>query len=278
MKIVASLGAAVVLITGVAVGAPSATPSGSTPPPRPGPSGSAHAHDAGPPETKEQRAYRMKYVTDTLKHEHEITQHHYWLPEMVKVANEHWRRAYRTLRIRELAEDDHDAATMSRAENYLKKIDTHFFALLTELTAKAPEIPGPPTLVSPADKSTVGVGTAATFKMAPYKDAGQYYCALYQPHHYWSNWQPGKDAKWGVSNDCTIAADDPKWSKFNSGKAHFVGRAIVKGKSPSGKEYQMWSQPVMIEVALTGGAPAPSGSGAPPPPPHPSSSASGGSK
>jgi hypothetical protein len=260
-------------------GAPSASGSGQAPSPHPSASGSGRgAHDAGPPETKDQRAYRIKYVTETLKHQHEITAHHVWTPEMFKASSEHWRRAYRTLRVRELAEDDHDAALVSRADAFLGKIDTHYFALMTDLTSKSPEIPAPPAVTAPAELASVAVGQPVTFKMTPVKDAWQYTCVLYEPGHSWSNWK--SSWKWSDTSECTIAADDPKWAKFHAGKATFTGRAVFKAKNAKGTEYKYWSQPSTLHVTLTGGAaPGPSGSGATPPVPSPKpSSSAGGSR
>ena len=225
----------------------------------------------------------MKYVTETMKHQKDVAAKHVWTPEMYKASSEHWRRAYRTLRVRELAEDDHDAALAARADAFLVKIDGHYFTLLTDLTAKAPEIPAPPTVTAPADLASVAVGQPVTFKMTPVKDAWQYTCLLYEPGHSWTNWK--SSWTWSDTSECTIAADDPKWSKFHSGKATFTSRAVFKAKNAKGAEYKYWSQPSTIHVTLTGGAaPGPSGSGAPPPPPsasatppapRPSSSAGG---
>jgi hypothetical protein len=298
MRTYAAFASAVLLLTSAAVADPGATPTSSdtpkqlpnglTPvdPPKQLPNGLTPIDPPKQlpngltpvdlPEWTNRRPFRLSYESQTLSRELEITRQHYYMPEMVKISAEHWRRAYLALRIRELAEDAHDAATVSRAEAFLKKIDGHFFGLLTEVTATAPEIPGPPTIIAPQDKSPVAIGTSATFKIAPHKDAAHYFCTLFQPKQYWSNWQGGKDANWGSTSDCTIAADDSTWSKFNSGKAHFVARAVVKGKSPTGKEFEMWSQPALIDVTLTGG-PAASPASIPPPAP-PASFAVGGSK
>jgi hypothetical protein len=246
--------------------------------------GARAARDAGPKETADQRGYRMRYVAETVQREGEIAKHHVWTPEMSKASWTHWRRAYRALRIRELAQDDGEDAAVARVDAYMKKSTDHFLTLLAELTAKSPEVPGPPTLTSPAAGAALAVGTPVTFKMAPYKDATQYYCWFWQPGgHYWSNWQASSES-YGTSPECTIPGDDPKWSKFHSGKAEFYGRAIVPTKTAAGKDYKMWSEAVKLEVAVTGGA-APSGSGSgdagsaiplPPRPPAPKPSASTG--
>ncbi len=254
------LGAAVLLAASVALAdAPAPTHSGSA-----APAGSAApTGSAGPAkkETPEQKAFRRKYVRETRKHQKEITAHHVWSPEMTKLSSDHWRRAYSTLRIRELAEDDKDAAAVTRTDALLKKLDGAYFAALPELVAKAPAVPGAPTLASPAAGATAPLGSALTFKMTPTKDAVRYACSLRQSGHSWSN-RKGKE--WSATPECTIAADDPHWVHFHAGKAHFVGHAITTAKSAKGKEYAQWSEPVKLDVTLTAGgaAPAPSASAA----------------
>jgi hypothetical protein len=250
---------------------------------KPAGSGSAHApHDAGPKETPEQKQFRVKYVLDTLKKESDLTKDHVWIPEMSKASGEHLRRAYKTIRNRELAQDDNDTATITRADAYLKKITDHFIGLMTELVAKAPVIPAAPTITSPTADVTVKVGQPVTFKFAPVKDATQYYCWFYESTggaHYWSNWNAATKS-YGTTPDCTIPGDDPKWARFHDGKAHLHGRAITLAKSPGGKDFKIWSHVATLDVTVTGGAapaPSPSGSGANPGP-KPAPSASGGAK
>jgi hypothetical protein len=264
-KILSGVGVAVVLTAGAVFAGPSD-------------GGALHARaDAGPKETSSQRAYRMAYIEQTVSREREITQHHVWTPEMSKASWTHWHRAYRALRIRDLAQDDGEAATVARVDAYMLKLTDHFLTLLKELTVTAPEVPPPPTLLSPAANASLPVGTAVTFKLAPYKDATHYYCWLWEPGgHYWSNWQTSTES-YGASPECTLAADDPRWSGFRAGKAEFHGRAILSAKSSTGKDYRVWSEPVKAEFALTGGgAPAVSGT------PHPAApvpvASSGGSK
>jgi hypothetical protein len=250
------LGVVAWLVAGAAFAgpAPSAAPATSA-------SAAPQAGDAGArKESAEQKAFRKKYVRETRKHQKELTAHHVWSPEMTKLSSDHWRRAYATLRIRELAEDDKDAAAVARADALLKKLDDAYFTALPELVAKAPNVPAAPTLTSPAPGATVAVGTALTFKMAPYKDAVRYSCSLQQSGHAWSS-RKGKE--WGKESDCTIAADDPRWAHFHAGKAHFTGRAILTAKSAKGKDYAQWSEPVKIDVMLTGGGATPAVSAAP---------------
>ncbi|HLK40519.1 MAG TPA: hypothetical protein VKU41_27390 [Polyangiaceae bacterium] len=248
-----------------------------------GDAGAAHAKpDAGPRETAGQREYRLEYVEATVKRERELTAHKIWTPDMSSASWKHWRRAYRALRIRELAQDDHDDATVARVDGYLKKLTDRFLVVIKDLAASAPEVPPPPTLVAPTAGVALAVGTPVTFKMAAYKDAAHYYCWLWEPGgHYWSNWQASTES-YGVTPECTIAADDPRWSRFHAGKAEFHGRAILSAKTSAGKDYKVWSEPVKAEFTLTGGA-APGPSGAPggpsaqPPPPKPLA-AGGGAK
>jgi hypothetical protein len=221
------------------------------------------AHDAGPRETAGQRAERRKYVEETLAREREITRHRIWTPEMSRASWKHWRRAYRALRVRELAEDDKEDAVVARVDAYLKKATDHFFSLMTELASKAPEIPPAPTLLSPVAGAQATVGQPVSFKMAPYKEAAHYYCWFWEPGgHSWSNWQ-AKEEHYGDSPECDIPADDPRWGRFRSGKAEFYGRAIIPVKLDGGKELRMWSDPVKLEVDVVGGkSPAPAEGGA----------------
>jgi len=236
-----------------------------TPPPTPGGSHSAQMHDAGPPETNDQRKFRYAYVNETLKKEIGIVKGHVWTPDMATVMIDHWRRAYRVLRIRELAEDDKDMAVVARADVLLNKTTDRFLTQLKDVTAKSPEIPPPPTISAPANGASLAVGTPVTFKITPVKDATEYHCSLFQAqhggYHVWNNYNAAAKS-YGTSPDCTIAADDARWTKFNSGKATLYAHAIIKAKSSDGKEYRYWTQGAKSEFSLTGGA-APTPSGAP---------------
>ncbi len=250
----------------IASGAASAGPTPSATPPSSA-SGAPQSADAGKKaETPEQKAFRRQYVRETRKKQKSITAHHVWTPEMGKLASDHWRRAYATLRIRELADDEKDAAAVARTDALLKKLDDAYFTALPELVAKAPAVPGAPMLASPAAGASAPIGAPLTFKFTPYKDAARYACSLRQSGHSWSS-RNGKE--WGTTPECTIPANDPHWAKFHAGKAHFVGHAITMGKSAKGKDIQQWSEPVDVEVTLTGGA-------APTPTPMPPTSATAG--
>jgi hypothetical protein len=209
----------------------------------------ALGHDAGP-ETKAQREHRSNYISKTVKHEREIVGHHAWTPEMNALASEHWKKAYRAIRVHEIAEDEHDIMTMTRADDVLKRFDEKFFRDLPPLVADAPQIPPAPTLSSPAAGTAIPISSAVTFKITPVAGATHYACSLYEPGgHYWSSYDP-KAKQWGTSPDCTIAANDPRWGKFAAGKTHFIGRAIIPAKSKGGKDYNLWSDPVRLDVTL----------------------------
>jgi hypothetical protein len=178
--------------------------------PTPGGSHSAQAmRDAGPPETNDQRKFRFAYVTDTLKKELGIVKGHVWTPDMISTMIDHWRRAYKLLRIRELAEDDKDVATVARADTLLNKTTDRFLTQLKDVTAKAPEIPPPPTVSAPANGASLAIGTPVTFKITPVKDASEYHCSLFETqhggYHVWNNYNAAARA-YGTSPDCTIAA------------------------------------------------------------------------
>lgn len=249
-------GAAVLLAASVTLadGKPGATGSAAAAAPAGSGSNAAPGKREKEKETSEEKAFRKKYVRETRKHQKELTAHHVWSPEMTKLSSDHWRRAYAALRIRELAEEEKDAAAVTRAEALLKKADDAYFAALPELVAKAPAVPGAPTLASPAAGATAPIGAALTFKMAPTKDAVRYACSLRQSGKAWSN-RKGKE--WSTTPECTIPADDPHWAHFHAGKAHFVGHAITMAKSAKGKEYMQWSEPVKVDVTLTAGGAAP---------------------
>jgi hypothetical protein len=252
------LGAALVLAANVSFA--------DTPPATSGSASAAPAGSGAPlkKETPDQKAFRQKYVRETRKHQKEITAHHVWSPEMTKLSSDHWRRAYTALRIRELAQDDGDAAAVTRADALLQKLNDAYFAALPELVAKAPAVPAAPTVTSPAAGSSAPLGSPLTFKLSP-KDGARYACTLRQSGASWSN-RKGKE--WGTTADCTIAADDPRWAKFHAGKAHFVGHTITTAKSAKGKDYAQWSEPLKMDIVLTAGGAAPA--------PTPSASASAG--
>jgi len=236
-KTIASL--KLVLVASVAFAGESAAPHPAAP------------HDAGPAETKEQKTHRTQYIQKTIKKEQEIVGHRAWTPEMNAAASAHWQKAYRAIRIRELAEDEHDTAATGRVDVFLTKLDEGFFRNLTALVADAPAIPPAPTLASPANNANVPIASAVTFKMNPVTGAKWYACSLYEPGgHYWSNYDP-KAKQWGTSADCTIPATDARWDKFAAGKTHFIGRAVTPTKSKGGKDFNLWSDPVRIDVMLT---------------------------
>jgi hypothetical protein len=213
-----------------------------------------HPRDAGPPETPGQKVYRNAYISKTIKREVEVTKGHVWTPDVGALENLHWHRAYRALRMRELAEDEKDTAAVARVDTDIVKLDQHFFTTLATLSAAAPSIPPAPTLASPASGASLAVGTAVTLKINPVPGATHYYCLLWGGgRHMWSNYDP-TTKQYGTSPECTIPANDPKWAKFESGKANVLIRAISPAKTPSGVAYTITSHTAQIPVVITGGA------------------------
>lgn len=216
--------------------------------------GAAAHHDAGPPETTDQRAYRTAYVTKTQRHEQEVTKDHGWTPDIGSLESHHWQRAYKALRIRELAEDDKDTAVVARVDQLITKLDQHFFTKLAELAAEAPVIPPAPTLAAPAKGTTLTVGQPVSIKITPVPGATHYYVLLWgQGRQMWSNYDPATKT-FGTATDYTIAANDPKWAKFENGKANILVRAITPEKTKAGVAFSLHSHTAQIPVTIAGGA------------------------
>ncbi len=239
----------------VAVSAGAATPTDSGKPAVLAP------HDAGPAETTGQKAYRNAYISKTVKKEQEVTKERAWTPDIGATENLHWKRAYKALRIRELAEDDKETSAITRVDAYITKLDQHFFTELTTLAAEAPALLPAPALTAPAKGSSLGVGTAVSIKIAPVAGATHYYCLLWgKEHHMWSNYDPATK-QFGATPECTIPAGDAKWAKFESGGANIQIRAEIPEKTKKGVAFNMWTHTAQIPVTITGGA-APAASGA----------------
>jgi hypothetical protein len=205
-------------------------------------------------------------VSETAQKEFALLKGLVWTPEVTKPVQNHWRRAYRALRVRELAQDSGDTATVARVDMYIRKIDGHFFALLSELAPTLPTIPPAPSITAPAEGTSVAIGSAVSITMTPGQGVTptNYYCFLYDPHHGLVNWDPGKKA-YDTTPTCNFAASDPRWAKLSAGPGHIVVRTITKTKSPKGVEYNQWSEAKYEKIVLTGGsgapAPAPVASG-----------------
>ena len=218
--------------------------------------GAPHAMvDAGPPETSDQRAYRMKYVSDTAAKENALMHGLVWTPEVRKAEGAHWRRAYRTLRIRELAEDGGDTATMARTDLFLRKIDGHFFAFMSETAPNLPTQPAAPALAAPSANTTIPIGSAVTITMTPGANvtANEYYCVLSEGTAGMSNYDPVAK-HYGTSPTCTFAANDPRWAKFTAKKGGVWVMTATKATSPKGVVYNQWSHQAYVPVMMTGGA------------------------
>ncbi len=251
--------------------APSGAPSSAPPAmaaPSASPSGSAmHNHpDAGPAETKDQRAYRMNYIHETIEKENALLKGLVRTPEVQKPVAAHWRRAYRTLRVRELADDGADTATVARADAHLRKLDGHFFGYLAELAPSLPQVPGQPSISAPASGASIPIGSPLTITVVPAAGVTptEYYCVASEGGaHALVNWD-GAGKHYGKEPSCTFAANDPRWAKFSPGKGGIWVSTITKTKSPRGVEYNQWSHQKYIPVQFTGAggaAPAASASG-----------------
>jgi len=269
--------AAVLLAPAALAAAPPAIPpglgappgaSGSGAAPATPPSGGPHTHDAGPAETHDQKAYRLQYVADTVGKESSLLKGLVRTPEVQKVTQAHWRRAYRTLRVRELAQDSSDAATVARADAHLRKLDGHFFAALAEMAPSLPTIPAAPTISAPAPGAQIPIGSALTIAVTPAAGTtpNEYYCVASEGGaHALVNYDAaGKH--YGTEPNCTFAANDPRWSKFAPGKGGIWAATMVKTKSPKGVEYRQWSHQKYIPVQFigAGATPAPATSGGAP--------------
>ena len=250
--------------------APSAAP-GAPPPvgmpstaPMPMPSTSAaHNHpDAGPAETKDQKAYRLRYVAETVEKENALLKGLVRTPEVHKAVTSHWHRAYRTLRVRELAEDGADPATVARADAHLRKIDAHFFGYLAELAPSLPQIPAAPSIAAPAPGAQIPIGSALAITVTPAAGTtpNEYYCVAGEGGaHALVNWDSvGKH--YGTEPNCTFAANDPRWAKFTPGKGGIWAATVVKAKTAKGVEYRQWSHQKYIPVQFVGAGAAPAAS------------------
>ncbi len=244
---------------GMASAAPAMTPAS--------PSASApHNHpDAGPAETKDQRAFRRKYVAETVEKENTLLKGLVRTPDVHRAVTNHWHRAYRTLRVRELAEDSADAATVARTDAHLHKIDAHFFAYLAELAPSLPPIAAAPSIAAPAPGAQIPIGSALTITVTPGGGAApnEYYCVASEGGaHALVNYDAaGKH--YGLDGNCTFAANDPRWAKFHPGKGGIWAATVIKAKTAKGAEYRQWSHQkyIPVQFVAAGGAPAPAASG-----------------
>ena len=216
---------------------------------------SAHTRDAGPLETSEQRKFKSDYVKATSlkirdiahKDRKAITKDEHTL------IHRHWRRAMRALRVRELAEDDHDGKMEQRVDSFLKKTDDTFFDTLTGLNAKAPPRPDTPVVASPAAGASVPVAGAFTFKLAP--TAGlKHVCTLVQViGHEAASW-----VDFSKTDECVFAVDKPEHAKFKAGPAHL--HVWAHQTTPQGEIYSDAAN-ITVELTGAGAAAAPAASG-----------------
>ncbi len=262
-RCVGSAGIILALVSSNAVAAPpaasgSATPTGSGAPAAATPPGSAHAKpDAGPVETSEQRKVKFDYIRATSTKIREIANkdHKAVTKDEHSLINVHWRRAMRALRVRELAEDDHDAKMEGRVDSFLKKTDDRFFDALTGLNAKAPPRPATPVVASPLAGASVPLAGAFTFKLVP--TAGlQHVCTIVQVIGH-------ESASWvdrSKTDGCVFAADKPEHAKFKAGTAHL--HVWAHQTTPQGEIYSDAAN-ITFELTGPGGAAPPAASGGP---------------
>lgn len=211
------------------------------------------AKDAGPAETAAQRAFRVEYTNRTRKHEAEITQGHVWTPDIGALENLHWKRAYKALRIRELAEDDKEAAVVKRTDAFLAKLDKNFYDKLEALAKEAPAVQPPPAISAPAKDAKVALGQPLSIKVAPVAGATHYYVVFWTKGHSWSNYDPAKK-QFGTTPEITIPPTDPKWSTFSAGKGWIQVRAELPEKTKKGVAYNAWTKTATVPVTFEAGA------------------------
>ncbi len=236
-----------------------------TSPAAPSASAPHNQRDGGPAETKDQKAFRLRYVADTVEKENAILKGLVRTPDVHRAVTNHWHRAYRTLRVRELAEDAADSATVARADAHLKKVDAHFLGYLAELAPSLPPIVAAPSITAPAPGAQITIGSALAITVAPSAGStpNEYYCVASEGGaHALVNYDTvGKH--YGLDGNCTFAANDPRWAKFHPGKGGIWAATVVKAKTAKGVEYRQWSHQKYIPVQFVGagGAPAPATSG-----------------
>jgi hypothetical protein len=210
--------------------------------------------------------YRADYIARTKSHINEIvSKDHKSLTHDEHIAiNEHWHIAMRALRVREVAQGEDDADAVARVDALLKRKDAAFFKHLEELNAKSPArmVLAAPKIASPGDGQSMPLDGKLEFKIAPYKNATKYYCALVEGSHHWV----------GISSkpECDLDVGHPAHAKFTAGAAEFRARALVKGT---------WSELARISLTLAGTSPpAPTAQPDHPPAPAPPAPPEGPSK
>ena len=237
------------------VGSGSAAPAASGAPAAAASAAPAHKPDAGPMETSDQRKFKLDYIKATSVKVRDIAHkdHKAITKDEHTLINGHWRRAMRALRVRELAEDDHDAKMEQRVDSFLKRTDDKFFDSLTALNAKAPPRPDTPVVASPAAGASVPVAGAFTFKFAP--SAGlKHVCTIVQVvDHQAASW-----VDFSKTDECVFAADKPEHAKFKAGPAHL--HVWAHQTTPQGEIYSDAAN-ITFELTGAGAAAAPAASG-----------------
>lgn len=102
--------------------------------------GAAAGVDAGVKEKgkegPEQKKRRKDYVERMRKEIHAAVPAHQLTDQDRELVRTHWRRAMRVLRVRLIAEDSNDQATVARCDNFLAKIDQALLNKLKDLHKK----------------------------------------------------------------------------------------------------------------------------------------------
>ena len=199
--------------------------------------------DDGAKETPEQASFRGGYVAKTVKRIHEIadTGNKARTPEENATISVHWGRAMRAIRIRELAQDDGDNATVGRVDGLLARLDTQFYDHLLALSSTAPDKPKAPQLEAPTAGLSVRLNEAFQCKFASYPGATAYSCGVMQPGH----------PAWFLHSAAPHMGFALGATNLTPGHAEVVGRVQV--------EHTHWTDAVRVGIELTP-------SDAPPPP------------
>jgi hypothetical protein len=202
-------------------------------------SGVADAED-----TPDQIAFRNQYVAKTQRRTREIldTGHKARTAEENAIINKHWNTAFKAIRIRELAQDDNDQATVTRVDNFLSRLDNQYYDDLSAAVARAPDRPGAPKLLYPVNGSKLAMGRShALCRFAPDQNAVSYSCILTQGStHHSHNYFCSR------SGDCFGDVND---GTFKPGPAQIVAAMYIQD--------QYWSEQTRVDVELVEASPPP---------------------
>lgn len=201
--------------------------------------GAADAED-----TPDQIAFRNAYISRTQTRTREILDagHKARTAEENAIINKHWSNAFKALRIREVAQDNSDSATVSRVDGYMSRLDSQYYDDLSGAVARAPDRPGAPTLYWPVNNAKMSMGRYHSLcRFAPDANAVSYSCILVQPstqhsHNYFCS----------RSGECFGDVAD---GIFRPGPAQIVAAKYIQN--------QYWSEQSRIDVELVEATAAP---------------------